>query len=163
MDVGLYVGVAIVRPRGSLLGFVESWRGDHTVSLSGGVTVFRTWCGLLRFMEGGRVDHDVGLLGAVGGEMCRCGLCGVVCGEIMTSGRWKAYRFPRLQATGGWEWRFSGGWHWMVVSFCVWVAEIDAGRMASQIVKGVESPSEVNIGQVEVGVVVVDMPLKCWW
>ena len=51
----------------------------------------------------------------------------------------------------------------MVVSFRVWVAEIDAGRMASQIVKGVESPSEVNIGQVEVGVVVVDMPLKCWW
>ena len=81
----------------------------------------------------------------------------------MTNGRWKAHRFPRLQAAGGWEWCFSGGWQWLVVSGGVWVAEIDAGRMASQIVKGVESPSEVNIGQVEVGVVVVDMPLKCWW
>ena len=113
MDVSLRVSVAIVRPPGGLLGFMKSWRGDHTVSLSGGVTVFRAWCGLLLFMKGGRVDHDVGLLGAVGGEMCRCGLCGVVlqdqspggeCREIMTNGRWKVHRFPRLQATRGWEW-----------------------------------------------------------
>ena len=119
-------------------------------------------------MKGGRVDHDVGLLGAVGGEMCRCGLCGVVlqdqgpggeCGE-MANGRWKVHR---LQATRGWEWCLSGGWYWMVVSFRVRVAEIETGRMAPQIVKGVEGPSKVNVCQVEVGVVVVDMPLKCWW
>ena len=65
--------------------------------------------------------------------------------------------------TRGWEWCLSGGWEWMVVSFHVRVAEIDAGRVASQIVKGVEGPSKVNVGQVEVGVVVVDMPLKCRW
>ena len=63
VDVGLYVGVAIVRPRGGLLGFVESWRGDHTVGLSRGVTVFRARCGLLRFMEGERFEYAVGLLG----------------------------------------------------------------------------------------------------
>ena len=150
---------------------MKSWRGDHSVSLSGGVTVLRAWCGLLLFMNGGRVNHDVGLLGAVGGEMCRCGLCGVVlqdqgpggeCAEIMTNGWWKVHRFPWLQATWGWEWWFSGGWYWMVVSFRVRVAEIDAGRMASQRVEGVEGPPKVNVGQV-VGVVVVDMPLESWW
>ena len=35
--------------------------------------------------------------------------------------------------------------------------------MAPHIVKGVEGPSEVYVGQAEVGVVVVDMSLKCWW
>ena len=120
-------------------------------------------------MEHGRVDHDVGLLGAVGGKMCMCGVVlqdqgpGGECGEIMASGRWKVYWFPRLQATVSWERCFSGSWYWMVVSFRVRVAEIDTARMASQMFKGVEGSSEVNVGQVEVGVIVVDMPLKCWW
>ena len=98
VDVGLCVSMAVVRAWSGLLGFMKSWRGDHTVSLGGGVTVFRAWSGLLLFMKCGRGDHNVGLLGAVGGKMCRCGLCGVVlqdqgpggeCGKIMANGRWK--------------------------------------------------------------------------
>ena len=64
VDVGLCVSVAVVWAWSGLLGFMRSWRGDHTVSLGGGVTVFWAWSGLLLFMKCGRGDHKVGLLGA---------------------------------------------------------------------------------------------------
>ena len=97
---------------------------------------------------------------------------GVVCVEWCCRTRVRAESVGRWRMVGGrctgckplgvGNGASGGGW-WMVVSFRVWVAEIDAGRMASQIVKGVEGPSKVNVGQVEVGVVVMGAPLKCWW
>lgn len=85
------------------------------------------------------------------------------CREIVTNRWWKAYWFARLQSTECWEWCFSGGWQWMVISYRVRIAEIDAGWAAAQIIEGVKSPPEVHVGQVKVGVVVVDVSLKCWW
>ena len=139
--------MAIVRAWGGALGFVKGWRGGHTVSLGRCMTVVRTWCGLLCFMEHGRVDDDACLLGAVGGEMCGCGLCGVVlldqgpgreCGEIMTGGGGRRTGSPGCRPLGVGK----GAAVVRVVSFCVWVAEKDAGGMAPHIVKGIEGPSE---------------------
>ena len=37
------------------------------------------------------------------------------------------------------------------------------GGRRPQMVKGVQGPSKVDVGKVQVGVITLDISLKCWW
>ena len=47
-------------------------------------------------------------------------------------------------------------WCWRIVVACIWVAKVHAGWVSAHGIEGIERSSQVDVGEVEIGVVVAN-------